>query len=94
MVTLCFKIDNDMKNIFNYNNDIDDYNVDIVMIIIKSIIAVTLPKIVECYVDFVNSASKIKQVSIIFCFKQKSARAMHKSKRSLKYVHFFLIPMT
>ena len=33
MVTLCFKIDNDMKNIFNYNNDIDDYNVDIVMII-------------------------------------------------------------
>lgn len=37
MVTLCFKIDNDMKNIFNYNNDIDDYNVDIVMIIIKSL---------------------------------------------------------
>ena len=35
MVTLCFKIDNDMKNIFNYNNDIDDYNVDIVMMIIK-----------------------------------------------------------
>ena len=37
MVTLCFKIDNNMKNIFHNNNGIDDYdNVDIGMIKIKS----------------------------------------------------------